>query len=104
MAVVEDEPRNYAIHHAQGGLQQCTSILEVGCGTGRTAESILLSFPHIQEYTCIEVSSKMAELTKRRLLDNNDIVSVVNDNALSTPWPSVDCILAFYVLEIMSEA
>mmetsp|Transcript_17180 Transcript_17180/g.31102 ORF Transcript_17180/g.31102 Transcript_17180/m.31102 type:complete len:436 (+) Transcript_17180:67-1374(+) len=117
MAVVEDEPRNYAIHHAQGGLQQkCSSILEIGCGTGRTAESILASFPHhIREYTCIEVSPKMANLTKQRLVkhDNgsdvsvvNDkaIVTVVNDNALTTPWrPSVDCILAFYVLDIMSK-
>jgi SAM-dependent methyltransferase len=116
MAVVEDEPRNYAIHHAQGGLQQCSSILEIGCGTGRTAESILASFPHIiREYICIEISSKIADLTKRRLVNddngsdvsvvnNNAIVTVVNDNALTTPWrPSVDCILAFYVLDIMSQ-
>lgn len=108
MSVVEDKPRQYALDSG-AGLKECKSVLEIGCGTGRTADAMLKEYPTIESYTCLEISKRMADLTKRRLdqkYTERKVISVRNENALttSTEWPnSVDCILAFYVLDIMSE-
>ena len=103
MGVVEDEPRKRATDRAH--LSSCSSVLEIGSGTGRTAHGMLQEYPNIKSYTCVEVSSRMADLTKGRLETYQDSreINIVEGNALETTWPFVDCILAFYVLDIMSE-
>jgi ubiquinone/menaquinone biosynthesis C-methylase UbiE len=105
MSVLEDKPRSRAVQHAQLSTT-CTSVLEIGSGTGRTAEKVLQEYSNIKSYTCVEVSSRMAELTRKRLetYTDNCEIHVLQQNALATPWPSVDCILAFYVLDIMNES
>jgi len=52
----------------------------------------------------MELSPRMADLTRERFQGtNNGDIAVLQENALSTTWPvNVDCIFAFYVLDIMS--
>lgn len=109
MSIVEDAPRQAAITKAHLDESTCRSVLEIGCGTGRTARSILQHYPNVESYTCMEVSSHMAQLTTDRLKqeqhDATRTIQVWNENALATTtsWPQgVDCILAFYVLDIWS--
>jgi ubiquinone/menaquinone biosynthesis C-methylase UbiE len=101
MSIFEDKPRQWAVDKAL--LQNVETILEIGSGTGRTADRVLSDYPNIDSYTSFEVTPRMAQLTQTRLVEAHPdrTVFVRQENALSMDWPKVDCILAFYVLDIL---
>lgn len=101
MSILEDKPRQWALDKASLGTVK--TILEIGSGTGRTADRVLSDYPNIDSYTSLEVTPRMAQLTQTRLSEAHPStqIEVRQENALLAEWPKVDCILAFYVLDIM---
>lgn len=101
MSIVEDKPRQWALDKAS--LGSVKTILEIGSGTGRNADRVLTDYPNIDSYTSLEVTPRMAKLTQMRLSEVHPStqIEVRQENALTAEWPKVDCILTFYVLDIM---
>ncbi len=87
-------------------LETATSVVEVGCGTGALAASVLgRLLPAEATYLGLDVSGTMVELTRRRLAPfaPRAQVQLVDGH---TPWPvpdhTADRVLAAYLLDLFS--
>ncbi len=87
-------------------LETATSVVEVGCGTGALAASVLgHQLPAEATYLGLDVSGTMVELSRRRLsaFAPRAQVQLVDGH---TPWPvpdhTADRVLAAYVLDLFS--
>lgn len=91
---------------AHADFQGATSILEVGCGTGRLAERILRAHaPSEVRYEAVDLSATMVALARERLDSFGDRATVAQtDGALTFDRPdgSYDRILATYLLDLLS--
>lgn len=91
-------------HGASGDAQ---SILEVGCGTGRLAERILETCcPSEGRYLGVDLSSRMVEIARDRLLNHENRAEVVQtDGRFSFDHPdgTQDRIVAAYLLDLLPE-
>lgn len=91
---------------AHGAFEDAQSILEVGCGTGRFAEHLLRD--HCPPKTCyvgLDVSPRMVEITRERLVSFGNRTEVVcTDGTLSfnRPDESQDRVVATYLLDLLS--
>ena len=89
-------------------LDHCTSLFELGCGTGRFAEHLLSAcLPKSATYEGIDVSHRMVELAKKRLAkwSQRAVVELVEPPATKLPPSdeSIDRFVATYVFDLLSE-
>ncbi len=86
-------------------LGQALSVGEIGCGTGRLAERLLLKdLPDDARYWGVDISDTMVALTKERLRAFEDRVTVeLGDGSaqLKNLVPGFDAFLGTYVLDLM---
>lgn len=87
-------------------LGSARSVVEIGCGTGSLAESLLRErLPADAGYLGLDVSPAMVEMTRRRLEPFADRAEILLVDGRS-PWPladhRVDRVLAVYVLDLYS--
>lgn len=91
----------------QGALRGATSVVELGCGTGRLAERLLgEELPAEATYVGIDVSRTMAGLARERLARFGDRASVQlteGEIALPVEDETVDRVVSTYVLDLLSE-
>ena len=91
---------------ATARLDTAAAVVEVGCGTGALAASLLEKWlPPESTYLGLDVSPKMVELTRRRILTFGPRARVQQTDGHS-PWPvpddGADRVLAAYVLDLFS--
>lgn len=104
-AFYEDPAVRLLIEHAE--LHSASSVFELGCGTGRLAETLLRShLPATAHYVGVDVSSTMVALASERLSDFSSRASVIkSDGTIQFPLAahSVDRVVSTYVLDILSD-
>lgn len=84
-------------------FESATSIVELGCGTGRFAEEMLRV--NNASYWGCDVSATMIQLSKKRLAIFGERVTLVKtsgDVSLPLPENSADRFVSNYVLDILS--
>lgn len=91
---------------AAGRFGEAGSVLELGCGTGALAASLLSEhLPPGARYLGLDVSRQMVDLTRSRLRSWSDRADVALVDGRS-PWPlgddSCDRVVASYVLDLLS--
>lgn len=90
-----------------GDFEVAQSILEVGCGTGRLAERLLVNHcPPDANYVGVDLSPCMVEIARDRLSDYGSQAEVLRtDGSFSFDFPagSRDRIVATYLLDLLSE-
>lgn len=89
-------------------LPAARSVVEIGCGTGTLAASLLRErLPGDAAYLGLDVSGDMVERTRRQVEPFGDRADARLVDGRS-PWPipdgGVDRVLAFYVLDLYSPA
>lgn len=87
-------------------LGSARSLVEIGCGTGTLAASLLRDrLPGDAAYLGLDVSTAMVERTRRQLEPFGDRARVLLVDG-RTPWPipdgGVDRVVAVYVLDLYS--
>lgn len=102
----EDPPVAGLIAHADFGAAKC--VVELGCGTGRLAATLLAeSLPKEARYVGIDLSATMVAIATDRLAPFGERAKVhATDGTIPLPVPdaSVDRVLSTYVLDLLSEA
>lgn len=61
-------------------------VLELCCGPGRLAESLLTTAPHLK-YTGVDISPPFLDFARRRLAAYTDQVTLVEADLADDPWP-----------------
>ncbi len=99
----EDAPLNALVSHCS--LDEVQRVLEVGCGTGRFADSLLSGkLAADTTWTGIDLSSTMVELSRKRLARWGDRVSIRltgGDMVFPAESESVDLLVCNYVLDLL---
>ncbi len=89
-------------------FEQAESVLEIGCGTGRLAETLLAHhLPETATYLGLDVSETMAGLTRERLSRFGGRAKVVLHDGPGAPAiaeQGFDRIVSTYVLDLLSDA
>ncbi len=103
--VYEDAATRRLTHRT--ALDRCSSVFELGCGTGRYAAELLATvFPSDATYVGMDVSPRMATLARNRLAPWSDRadVGLLDPPALALPGDtrSFDRFLAVYVFDLLS--
>ena len=103
-AFYEDAATEDLIDHAEFG--DAHEVFEMGCGTGRFAESLLQHhLPLSAHYHGIDLSETMVELARKRLgaFDTRVRVTLSNGTmALDAHDSSIDRVITNYVLDLLS--
>lgn len=91
---------------AWGGFGDAEAVLELGCGTGRFAETLLARhLPADARYTGIDLSPRMVDLTRARLArwrDRADLrVGTAADAGAGGPDGTYDRVVANYVFDLL---
>ena len=102
LAPFEDGARRRALELGDVAARQ--RVVELGCGTGRTAAELLGAAPETLRYTGLDASSTMAALATRRLAPFSARARVEEGDFLAKPIEQADAVLAFYVLDLLSAA
>lgn len=102
----EQPAKDHLIAHADFG--SATSVLEIGCGTGRFAEQVLeQQLPPDAWYRGLELSTTMVALSRRRLAQFGARAAVMPTDG-TPPFDvesgSVDRVVANYVFDLLSPA
>jgi len=88
-------------------LEHATSVIEIGCGTGKLAAELLSDrLPDSARYLGLDVSSTMVELARARTAPFGERARIVQvDGSLPLPAAdaSADRFLATYVFDLLSE-
>jgi ubiquinone/menaquinone biosynthesis C-methylase UbiE len=92
---------------AAGAFGHASSVVELGCGTGRLAERLLRRhLPPTATYLGVDVSSTMVELSRTRLRPFRNRARVVETNG-GFPLPaadgSCDRFLSTYVFDLLAD-
>lgn len=91
---------------ARGDVGSATSILEMGCGTGRLAERLLRDHcPPDARYVGLDLSSRMVEIARDRLSSfggRTEILQTDGRLEIDRPSGSQDRVLATYLLDLLS--
>ncbi len=100
------ERRAVAAMLGSARLDTATGVVEVGCGTGSLAASVLGGrLPAGATYLGLDVSQTMVQLTRHRLASFAPRAQVQHIDG-HPPWPvpdhSVDRVLAAYLLDLFS--
>lgn len=101
----EDPALNDLLTHAD--LATAGSVLEVGCGTGRTAARMLETLPEDARYLGLDVSPRMVSLATERLRfagARAEIRSVDGSLPLPVADASVDRVVSVYVFDLLDGA
>lgn len=89
-----------------GEFDTARAVAEFGCGTGRLAETLMTHhLPKRATYVGFDVSEKMVELARRRLVTYGARVSVIRtDGRPRVPLPPSSCdrFVSTYVLDLLS--
>lgn len=100
----EDAALDDLIRHAD--IEHACAVYEFGCGTGRLAERLLSSHMRGDSwYRGVDVSRQMIDLARTRLQSYGDRVQLEQSDGtirLDAPDSSVDCVVATYVLDLLS--
>lgn len=101
----EDVALDELVAHAD--FSNCSSVLELGCGTGRFAERLLDTvLPAEASYLGLDVSETMVEIAQRRLERFGERVQVrKTDGSMRFPLGSgtIDRVVSTYVADLLSE-
>jgi ubiquinone/menaquinone biosynthesis C-methylase UbiE len=93
---------------AHGSFETASSILEVGCGTGRLAERLLQNqCPSTTRYVGMDLSPRMVAIARARLASFEEQAEIhPTDGSFSFDWPtgSQDRVVATYLLDLLSDA
>lgn len=102
----EDPAIDVLIEHAD--FEHAAAVIELGCGTGRLAETLLRTrVPAGATYLGIDISTTMIDLARKRLRPWKDRAEVrIGDDTLGLPAPdaSRDRFVSTYVLDLLGEA
>jgi ubiquinone/menaquinone biosynthesis C-methylase UbiE len=100
-----EDPANAALV-AKAGFEQSSSVLELGCGTGRLAATLLAErLPQHCKYLGLDASGTMCGLARARLkawLPRADVLQTDGSMSLPCAPQSVDRVLTTYVLDLLS--
>jgi len=92
---------------AHGDFGEASTILEMGCGTGRLAERLLRDHcPPKARYVGLDLSSRMVEIARDRIASFGDRAEVVlTDGHLGGDRPSAsqDRVVATYLLDLLGD-
>ena len=101
----EDPAIEVLLEHA--GFETASAVVELGCGTGRLAETLFRTrLPPSARYLGIDISTTMVELARERLRRWRGRAAVrVGDGTQRLPAPDGGCdrFLSAYVLDLLSE-
>ncbi len=90
-----------------GQFDTAKSIFEFGCGTGRLAEQLLQQhLPDTTNYTAIDISPKMVEITQQRLKHWQPRIDVkTSDGSVKLDYSTnnFDRFVSTYVVDLLSE-
>ena len=75
-------------------------VLEIGCGTGSTA---LLLAPGVARFTGTDFSQGMIDIAARKLDGSQPNLTFKTASALLQDGPSIDAVLAFNLLHLVSD-
>lgn len=104
-AFYEDAALNILI--AQANFEAATSILEVGCGTGRLAERLLRDHcPPEARYIGVDLSPRMVEIARDRLASFGGRAEVIETGgafSFDRADGSQDRVVATYLLDLLPE-
>ncbi len=91
---------------AHGAFESARAVLEFGCGTGALAERLLNRYLSKEAtYLCLDVSSTMVSLTKKRLEKYGPRADVrLTDGSPKLPLPDsrFDRFISTYVLDLLA--
>lgn len=93
---------------AHAGIDEASTLFEIGCGTGRVAERLLRGpAPPDAQYVGVDLSPTMVQIARDRLAAFGDRAEVVQSDggfSFDRPDASQGRILATYVLDLLSPA
>ena len=102
----EDPAIDVLLAHAD--FEHAAAVIELGCGTGRFAETLLRTrLPPRATYLGIDISTTMVELARARLRPWQERAEVrLGDGELRVPAgdASMDRFVSTYVLDLLGEA
>jgi ubiquinone/menaquinone biosynthesis C-methylase UbiE len=105
-AFYEDRTTRELVEH--GAFETATSVFELGCGTGRFAESLLEKhLPPMATYRGIDLSPTMFDLARTRLERFGTRATVVLSDGgppVAEPSAGYDRWVSTFVLDLLSEA
>jgi ubiquinone/menaquinone biosynthesis C-methylase UbiE len=105
-AFYEDRTTRELVEH--GRFETATSVFELGCGTGRFAESLLeKQLPPGAKYRGIDLSPRMFELARARLDRFGTRATVALSDGgppIAEPSAGYDRWVSTFVLDLLSEA
>lgn len=95
----------FAVVLRHGAFERATSVLELGCGTGRNARRLLKdSLAPDCRYLGVDVSATMVELTRLAIAPWADRAKVVQADATTFECDErFDCILSLFVVDLLSD-
>lgn len=89
-------------------FDRASNVVEVGCGTGALADRLLATqLPDDARYTALDVSPTMVGLARGRLHrwgERARVEGINGHDAWPVPDSSADCVVATYVLDLLSPA
>lgn len=92
---------------AGSGFEHAESVLELGCGTGRLAERLLIEhLPATATYLGVDLSETMVALTRQRLARFGERAEVILHDGDDLPTVSegtIDRVVSTYVLDLLPE-
>ena len=101
----EDPAIEDMVEHGQFGNAGC--VVDFGCGTGRLAERLLdRHLPRTARLLALDVSTRMVELTKRRLErfgKRPRVEKTAGDIVLPLADGAADRVIATYVVDLLSK-
>lgn len=101
----ENNPITHLLPHSD--FEHASTILELGCGTGRLAESLFNHhLPGDATYVGIDISTTMLKIARRRLVDWSGRATVLEaDGTAELPFRDrvFDRYIAAYVLDLLPE-